>query len=83
MEQILDKKHSKKINLFEQSIRSEYTKKVYMTCLRKYLEFPGSSKIIDITDGRKVESLTIEKSRLDILETKFKQIEQQIEKEIR
>jgi hypothetical protein len=27
---------------------------------------------------RKVETLTIEKSRLDILEAKFKQIEQQI-----
>ena len=60
MEQILDKKHSKKINLFEQSIRSEYTKNVYMTCLRKYLEFPGSSKIIDNVDGRNVENHIID-----------------------
>jgi integrase len=58
--QILEKKYSKKINLFEQSIKSEYTKKVYITCLRKYLGFPGSSKIIDNTDGRKVENHIID-----------------------
>lgn len=51
----MKEKHSKKINLFEQSIRSEYTKKVYMTCLRKYLEFPGSSKIDSTMDSRKIE----------------------------
>jgi len=34
MEQISQKKHLKKINLFEQSIRSEETKKVYITCLK-------------------------------------------------
>lgn len=58
--QILEKKHSKKINLFEQSIRSEQTKKVYMTCLGKYFEFPGSSKIDATMDSRKIEDHIID-----------------------
>jgi hypothetical protein len=55
--QILEKKYEKQIKLFEQSIRSEYTKNVYLTCLRKYFEFPASikKKIFDETDSRKVE----------------------------
>ena len=60
--QILDKKYEKQIKLFEQSIRSEYTKKVYLTCLRKYFEFPASikNKIFDETDSRKVEDNIID-----------------------
>lgn len=54
MEQILQKKHSKKIKLFEKAIRSEHTKKVYTVCLNKYLEFPSSNKK-HATDPRKVE----------------------------
>lgn len=58
--QILEKKHSKQIKLFEQSIRSEYTKKVYMTCLRKYFEFPGLSKSKASMDSRKIEDHIID-----------------------
>ena len=43
------------MDLFAQSIKSEYTAKVYKTCLKKYLGFPGSSKFIDSTDTRKIE----------------------------
>jgi len=62
MEQILQKRHLKKINLFEQSIRSEETKKVYITCLKKYFEFPGAIKVIDNVnpDGKKVENHIID-----------------------
>lgn len=31
-----------------------------MTCLRKYLEFPGSSKIIDNVDSRKIDNLIVD-----------------------
>lgn len=57
MQQKLQEKQAKKINLdqFEQSVRSEYTAKVYTTCLKKYFEFPGSSKFINSTDTRKIE----------------------------
>lgn len=50
-------KHSQKVNLqqFEQSIRSEYTARVYKTCLIKYFDFPRSSKFINATDARKIE----------------------------
>jgi hypothetical protein len=62
MEQILQKKHLKKINLFEQPIRSEETKKVYITCLNKYFDFPGAMKVIDNanSDGKKVENHIID-----------------------
>ena len=57
--QKLQGKHRQKINLnldlFEQSIKSEYTGKVYRTCLKKYFQFPGSSKFINATDTRKIE----------------------------
>jgi integrase len=59
MEQILHKKQPKKIKLFEQSIRSEYTKKVYTVCLNKYLDFPGSNKK-HATDPRKIEQHVID-----------------------
>ena len=55
MEQKLFQKQDKTINLFEQSIKSEYTRVVYTTCLKKYFEFPGSSKFINMTDTRKIE----------------------------
>ena len=53
----MQEKHPQKINLdlFEQSIKSEYTRVVYTTCLKKYFEFPGSSKFINMTDTRKIE----------------------------
>jgi integrase len=57
LQQKLQGKHPQKINLdlFGQSIRSEYTRLVYTTCLKKYFEFPGSSKFINTTDTRKIE----------------------------
>jgi hypothetical protein len=49
--QKLAQKHTKKINLnlefFEQSIKSEYTRNVYIVCLKKYFQFPGSSKFVE------------------------------------
>ena len=50
-------KHSEKNNLdlFEQSIKSEYTRVVYTTCLKKYFEYPRSSKFINTTDTRKIK----------------------------
>ena len=38
------------------------TKKVYITCLKKYFEFPGGMKVIDMTnpDGKKVENHIID-----------------------
>jgi len=55
-------KQSRKINLdlFEQSIRSVYTGKVYRTCLKKYFEFPSSLKFIHVTDPRKIEDNVIQ-----------------------
>jgi len=59
MDQILQKKQSKKIKLFEQAIRSEHTKRVYTVCLNKYLEFPGSNKK-HATDPKKIEQHVID-----------------------
>ena len=53
--QKLVQNQSEKIKLFEESIKSPYTRKVYTTCLKKYFQFPGSSKVIDSTDSRKIE----------------------------
>jgi integrase len=57
LQQKLQEKQPKTINFksFEQSIKSEYTKKVYLACLNKYFEFPGSRKFIHSTDARKIE----------------------------
>jgi hypothetical protein len=56
--QKLVQKQDKKIKLFEESIRSEYTRKVYTACLNVYFQFPGSQKFIEcnhLTDPRKIE----------------------------
>ena|SRR5438093_11840741 len=65
--QKLAQKHTKKINLnlelFEQSIKSEYTRKVYIVCLEKYFQFPHSSKFVECdhtTDPRNVEKHIID-----------------------
>jgi integrase len=47
------------LDLFEQSIRSEYTGEVYRTCLNKYFQFPSSIKFLNVTDPRKVEDNVI------------------------
>jgi integrase len=62
MQEKLVQEQPKKINLdlFEQSIRSEYTGKVYKTCLKKYFNFPSSRKFIHATDPRKVEDNVIQ-----------------------
>lgn len=46
------------MKLFQQSIKSEQTKRVYLVYLNKYFEFPGSNKFIECdrsTDHRKIE----------------------------
>jgi hypothetical protein len=47
-----------KLKLFEQSFKSEETKRAYTCYLNKYLQFPGSLKITDFNhraDPRKIE----------------------------
>jgi len=61
----VQKQHSKinldlDLDLFEQSIRSEYTANVYTTCLRKYFQFPSARKFIQSKDPRKIEDNVIE-----------------------
>jgi integrase len=51
--QKLVEKLADKINLFEQSIRSEYTRKVYTHCLLKYFQYTGVKKLG--SDPRKIE----------------------------
>ncbi len=46
--------------MFEESIKSEYTKKVYSTCLRIYFDFPGSKKFIDSTNVKEIEDHVVE-----------------------
>ena len=62
MKEKLQQRQSQKINLdlFEQSIRSMYTGKVYRTCLKKYFEFPATRKYIRETDPRKIEDNVIQ-----------------------
>lgn len=48
-------KHPKKIKLFLQSIKSEETRRTYIVYLQKYLQFPGSIKIIAHSNPRKIE----------------------------
>jgi site-specific recombinase XerC len=55
--QKLAEKLADKINLFEQSIKSEYTRTVYITCLNKYLEYVGVKKLG--SDPRKIEDSII------------------------
>ena len=61
--QELVQKQPEKINFnfkkFEQSTKSEHTKKVYLTCLRKYFELAGSSKIMHSVDSRTIEDHVI------------------------
>jgi len=59
----LVQKQIEKINLkFEQSIKSEETKRVYLVYLNKYLQFPGTEKFLDgldQTDPRNIEDHVI------------------------
>jgi integrase len=43
------------LNSLSSQNTQEYTRRVYTTCLKKYFEFPGSSKFINMTDTRKIE----------------------------
>lgn len=54
MPQKLVQKHDKKIKFFEQSIKSEETRRVYIAYLQKYLQFPGSPKFLE-ANTRKIE----------------------------
>jgi len=57
--QILEKKHAKNIKLFEESCRSEYTRKSYTASLNVFFQF-ASSKIIASTDAREIEKSVID-----------------------
>src|SRR5881396_1501029 len=59
MQQKLEQKHDKKINLFLQSIKSEETRRVYITYLQKYLQFLGIRKFFTLSDPRKIEDSII------------------------
>lgn len=65
--QKIEQKHPKTINpnlkLFNESIRSEYTRKVYTVCLNKFFEFVGSNYIIECdssTDHKEIEQYVID-----------------------
>jgi hypothetical protein len=54
--QNLEQEQPKEIKLFNESIRSEYTRKVYTVCLNIYFQFVGSNyEIIDVTLQRILE----------------------------
>ena len=57
MLQNLLQKHPKKIKLFQQSIKSEETRRTYTVYLNKYLQFPGSAKFFSaVSDPRRIEN---------------------------
>lgn len=64
MQKLAQKKADKinlksKLRLFEQSFKSEVTRRSYTVYLNKYLQFPGSRKLIECdqaTDPRKIEN---------------------------
>jgi site-specific recombinase XerD len=53
--QKLLQKYPKKIKLFLESIKSPETRRVYTTYFQKYLQYPGSVKIVEQTNARKIE----------------------------
>ena len=55
MQQKLLPKLDKKIKFFEQSIKSEETRRVYTAYLQKYLQFPGFPRITGDSNPRKIE----------------------------
>jgi hypothetical protein len=65
MQKLVPEKINSNLKLFNESMKSEYTKKVYTVCLNKYFQFVGSSKnrIIQcdhLTDPRKIEECIID-----------------------
>lgn len=60
MQENLVKKHAGKIKLFEQSIKSEHTKKVYLHYLKKYMEHLGSKFNVKESDAKKIEQSIID-----------------------
>ena len=57
MGQKLLPKQDKRIKFFEQSIKSEETRRVYTAYLQKYLQFPGSAKILESNPRRLEEHI--------------------------
>lgn len=55
-------KHVEKIKLFEESIKSEETKKLYIFYLKKYVEHLGSrfNLLLQEEDPKKIEQSVIE-----------------------
>jgi hypothetical protein len=62
MRQKLVQKHIEKIKLFEESIKSEVTKKLYLFYLRKYMEHIGSkfNSLFEEQDPKKIEQSIID-----------------------
>jgi len=55
MHQKLVQKHIEKIKLFEQSIKSEETRRVYIVYLKKWVDYLGKKNIMLQSDPRKIE----------------------------
>jgi len=76
LEQKLSKKINQNLKLFDQSIKSEYTRTVYTICLNKFFEFvqsnPGYSsnhknKIIECDQSTQTDPREIEQSIIDFV----------------
>lgn len=63
---VLRKKHAEKIKFFEQSIKSEQTKRVYRCYLRNYMEHIGS-KFNALLEGEDPDTKKIEQSIIDFI----------------
>lgn len=63
---VLRKKHAEKIKFFEQSIKSEQTKRVYRCCLRNYMEHLGANFDV-LLEGEDPDTKKIEQSIFDFI----------------
>jgi cytoskeletal protein RodZ len=62
MHQKLVQKHDQLIKFFEESIKSEETKKVYILYLKKYIDYLGSKfdLLLEESDHKKIEQSIID-----------------------
>ena len=60
MSQKLVQKRDEKIKLFLQSIKSDETRRLYIVCLNKWLEYMGTKKILLEVNPKKVEQKIID-----------------------
>ena len=59
MPQILLKKHDKQLKFFEESIKSDYTRKVYRCYLKNYMDYLDTDLLLD-SDPKKIEQSIME-----------------------